>query len=338
MRSTRRRLTGAVLTLTAALAAALAGCGTGSAGSAGSAAADDSGWEFTDDLGTTVRLDEAPTRVAGLNDVLSSLWNYGVEPVASFGQTSIADDVAFEGKDLSGVEVVGSAYGQLDLEALAAADPDVIVTSVYPVDSAGTLDPAGPYYGFESVEQQEQVAEIAPIIAIAWRGSAADVIERTAELAGALGVDLDSEAMAGLRSEYDRASAELTEAAATGLTVLPVAAYPDEGFYMAKAPDDPSLRLYSELGVQFVDPGGSEFFWQVAGWETVTDHPSDVLLYSLRGAMSPEEMATQPTYQRLPAVQAQQVHPWEYLGMDYPAQTAYMEKLAGWLSEGQKVT
>ena len=32
------------------------------------------------------------------------------------------------------------------------------------------------------------------------------------------------------------------------------------------------------------------------------------------------------------------MHPWEYLGMDYPAQTAYMEKLAGWLSEGEKVT
>ena len=338
MRSTPRRLSGAALTLTAALAAgALAACGAGPDGATPGPAAD-SGWEFTDDLGTTVRLDEAPTRVAGLNDVLSSLWNYGIEPVASFGQTSIADDVAFAGKDLSGVEVVGTAYGQIDLEALAAADPDVIVTSVYPVDSAGTLDEAGPYYGFESVEQQEQVEQIAPVIAIAWRGSAADVIERTAELAGALGVDMESAEVTALRSAYERASAELTEAAASGLTVLPVAAYPDEGFYMAKAPDDPSLRLYSELGVQFVDPGGSTYFWEVAGWETVTDHPSDVILYSLRGAMSPEEMATQPTYQRLPAVQAQQVHPWEYLGMDYPAQTAYMEQLASWLAAGRKVT
>jgi iron complex transport system substrate-binding protein len=59
--------------------------------------------------------------------------------------------------------------------------------------------------------------------------------------------------------------------------VLPIAAYPDEGFYLAKAPDDPSLPLHSELGVQFVDPGGSEYFRQVAGWETVTDHPSDVM-------------------------------------------------------------
>jgi iron complex transport system substrate-binding protein len=283
VRSTRRRLSGAVLTLTAALAAgSLAGCG-GSTDDATTAA--DTGGKFTDDLGTTVRLDEAPTRVAGLNDVLSSLWNYGIEPVASFGQTSVADDVAFEGEDLSGVEVVGTTYGQ-----------------------------------------------------IAWRGSAADVIERTAELAGSLGVDLQSEEMAGLRSGFDRASAELTEAAAAGLTELPVAAYADEGFYMAKAPDDPSLRLYSEPGVQFVHPGGSGYFWEVAGWETVSDHPSDVLLHSLRGAMSPEEMATQPAYQLLPAVQAQQVHPWEYLGMDHPAQTAYMEKLAQWLSAGEKVT
>ncbi len=120
--------------------------------------------------------------------------------------------------------------------------------------------------------------------------------------------------------------------------MLPVAAYADEGFYMAKAPDEPSLRMYGELGVQFVDPGGEEYYWQTAGWEDVPQYPSDLILYSLRGAMSPEEMATQPTYQLLPAVQAQQVHPWEYLGMDYPAQTAYMEKLAGWLSEGEKVT
>ena len=62
--------------------------------------------------------------------------------------------------------------------------------------------------------------------------------------------------------------------------------------------------------MQFVDPGGTGYFWETTGWETVTDHPSDVLVYSLRGAMSPEEMAGQPTYWLLPAVQAGQVHPW----------------------------
>jgi len=330
--STRRRLTGAVLTLS--VAAVLAGCGGD--GDPGQASA--GGWEFTDDRGTTVSLDERPTRVAGLNDALSSLWNYGIEPVASFGQTSIEDDVAFEGKDLSGVEVVGTSYGEIDLEALAAADPDVIVTTVYPTDSAGTLPADGLLYGFNDVAQQEQVAAIAPIIAIAWTGSAADVIDRTVELAQALGVDPDGEEMSSMRADFDQASAALTEAASSGVTVLPIAAYPAEGVYMAKAPDDPSLHLYADLGVQFVDPGGDTYFWETVSWEKVTEHPSDVILYSLRGAMTPEEMATQPTYQLLPAVQADQVHPWEYLGMDYPAQTAYMEKLAGWLSAAGKVT
>ena len=209
MLRTSRRFTGGLLAL--GLAAGLSACG---ADAATDTAAAESGWEFTDDLGTTIALDEVPTRVAGLNDVLSSLWNYGIEPVASWGQTSIEVDVAFEGKDLSGVEIVGTSYGQIDLEALAAADPDVIVASVYPTDSEGTLDPDAPFYGFESIEQQEQVAQIAPIIGIAWRGSAAEVIERTVELAGSLGVDVDGGEVAQLREQYDAAAAELTEAAA----------------------------------------------------------------------------------------------------------------------------
>ncbi len=295
------------------------------------------GWTFTDDMGDTVTLDEPPTRVAGLNDVLSSLWNYGIEPVASFGYTALEDDVAFDGQDLDAVQQVGTGYGQIDLEQLAAADPDVIVTSVYPVDSAGTLDPASPLYGFESVEQQEQVAQIAPIIAIAWRGSAADVIERTAELAEALGADLNGAEAAAMRRDYEQASEALRAAATGGLTVLPVAAYPDEGFYMAKAPDDPSLRLYSELGVRFVDPGGSDYFWQVAGWENVPDYRSDVILYSLR-AMDPDQMRAHPTFQLLPAAQAGQVYPWKYIGMDYLAQARYMNELAGWLRDAVKVT
>ncbi|MGY1781511.1 ABC transporter substrate-binding protein [Geodermatophilus sp. SYSU D01036] len=328
------RLPGAPLALAALLAAgACAGPGTDDGAQAAAG-----GWSFTDDVGTTVELDAAPERVAGLNDVVSSLWNHGIEPVATFGQTSAADDVQFEGRDLSGVEIVGESYGQIDLEALAAADPDLIVTTVYPVDSEGTLDDTQPLYGFESLEQQEQVGRIAPVVAIAWRGSAADVIERTAELAESLGADIDGAEASAARRDYAEASAALTEAASSGVTVLPVAAYPDEGFYMAKAPDDPSLRLYSDLGVQFVDPGGDGYFWQTASWEQVPQYRSDVILYSRRGAMTPEEMAGQPTYGLLPAAQAQQVYPWEYVGMDHAAQARYMERLAGWLADAQKVS
>jgi iron complex transport system substrate-binding protein len=149
---------------------------------------------------------------------------------------------------------------------------------------------------------------------------------------------MGSDEVTAARADFEAARAELTAAAASGLTVLPVAAYADEGFYMAKAPDEPSLRMYGELGVRFVDPGGDEYYWQTAGWEDVPQYPSDLILYSLRGALSPEEMAQQPTYGLLPAAQSGQVHPWKYIGMDYAAQAAYMSELAGWLTEAQDVT
>ncbi len=332
MHPTSRRLIGGLLALAVV---GLSACSSDDDGGEDAGAA---GWSFTDDLGNTVELDEAPERIAGINDVMSSLWNYGVAPVATFGQTSTTDDVAFEGRALSDVEIVGESYGDIDLEQLAAAAPDLIVTTVYPTDSAGTLDESQPLYGLESMEQQEQLARIAPIIALAWVGSAADVIERTAELAEALGADMDSDEVTAARADFEAAGEALTAAAAGGLTVLPVAAYADEGFYMAKAPDEPSLRMYQELGVQFVDPGGEDYYWQTAGWEDVPQYPSDLILYSLRGALPPEQMAEQPTYSLLPAAQAGQVHPWKYIGMDYAAQAAYMTELADWLNGSQDVT
>ena len=83
------------------------------------------------------------------------------------GQTSIEDDVAFEGKDLSGVAMVGSAYGEIDLEALAAADPTSSSPRSTRPTRSGAIPAVAPGYGFETIEQQEQVAEIAPIVAIA---------------------------------------------------------------------------------------------------------------------------------------------------------------------------
>jgi iron complex transport system substrate-binding protein len=54
--------------------------------------------------------------------------------------------------------------------------------------------------------------------------------------------------------------------------------------------------------------------------------------------MTPEEIAAQPTAALLPAVTAGQLYPWKYIGPDYVAQAAYMEELAGYLTEAQKVT
>jgi iron complex transport system substrate-binding protein len=293
------------------------------------------GWSYTDDLGRTVTLDERPTRVAGLTDVVASLWNYGIEPVAAFGYTGISQDQRFAGRDLSGVTELGPMYGQIDLEALAAADPDLIVTHAYPVDAAGTIDTQAPLYGFADLAQQEAVARIAPIVAITMDGSAVQVIDRTAQLALALGAD--PAVVTGARADYDAAADRLRTAATSGLQVLVVAAYPAEGCYVAKAPHDPTLTAFADLGVRFVDPGGTGYYWQSVSWENVGSLAADVVLESQIDEMTAEQILAQPTFARTPAGQARQVYPWVFASMDHAAQAAYMTELAGHLASARKV-
>lgn len=314
----------------------LAACGGGTSNDRPSGREGGSGaWSFTDDTGNTVSLDRRPTRIAGLNDAIASLWNYGIVPVASFGYTALADDVNFEGKDTSEVTEVGTTYGQIDIEALAAQRPDVIVTHAYPVDSSGKLDPKKPLYGFNDLDQQKLVGEIAPIVAIAMAGAATGVVDRTVELAKSLGVTDDD--LAGPKKEYEAARDRLREVARKGLTVMAVAAYPSDGVHIAKAQDDPALRSYVELGLSYPDPGGSEYYWQSVSWENISDYRTDVVLYSLR-AMDGDAMLDQPTFAQLPAAKAGQVYPWEFSSMDYVAQARTIDNLAENLERARKVT
>ncbi|EHY88866.1 ABC transporter substrate-binding protein [Saccharomonospora azurea] len=310
----------------------LAACGGGTSnGSGGGSGA----WSFTDDMGETVTLDRRPTRVAGLNDAIASLWNYGIVPVASFGATALADDVNFQDKDTSAVTEVGTTYGQIDVEALAAQRPDVIIAHAYPVDSEGTLDPEKPLFGFNDLEQQKLVGEIAPVVAIAMAGSATGVVDRTVEFAKSLGVT--DETLAEPKRKYEAARERLRSAAESGLTVMAVAAYPNDGVHIAKAKDDPALRSYTELGLSYPDPGGSEYFWESVSWENITDYRTDVVLYSLR-AMDGDAMLDQPTFAQMPAAKAGQVYPWEFSSMDYVAQARTIDNLAANLEKSRKVT
>ncbi|MEU3273510.1 ABC transporter substrate-binding protein [Saccharomonospora sp. NPDC006951] len=327
---TRRRFLGGSLALTAT--GLLAACGRGSTtGASGSGA-----WSFTDDVGATARLDAPPTRIAGLNDAIASLWNYGVTPVASFGYTSLDDDVNFAGKDLGKVKQVGRTYGEIDIDALAAAQPQLIVAHAYPVDGKGTLDKEKPLYGFKDLKQQETIASIAPIVAIAMAGTAPDVVTRTTELASAVGVS--DETLGKHKKDYDAARDRLRAATASGVSAMAIAAYPSDGVHIAKAPDDPALRSYTELGLQYPDPGGDGYYWQQVSWENIGDHRTDVVLYSIRDGLGAEELRKQPTFAKLPAARAGQLYPWEFSSMDYVAQARTLNQLAENLEKARKVS
>ena len=309
-------------------ATALAGCGSdGAAATDGDATPDQGPWSYTDDLGQTIELDQAPVRIAAYGDEAAALWNFGITPVALFHYMDPGQDPTFEDLDLSETEVVGTAYGEINLEQLAAAQPDLIVTTTYDGDTPDEM------YGFKDKAQLAKVKAIAPVVGVEQSGSALDVIATNEELAASLGVDVGSGSrVAEDRAAFEEASEQLTEAADGGKTVLPMYAE-DSGLYVVIARDDPAMHYFQDLGVQFEATGGpDDYYWEILSWENADKYDPDLVLNSQRGSYPTEQLQEQPVFGRLPAVKDGDIQPWKYRSMDYPSLTSYMQELAGWLS------
>jgi iron complex transport system substrate-binding protein len=191
--------------------ALLAGCG-----GASTSGGDGDGWTFTDDLGVTVRLDEAPKRIVAQVSAAATLWDYGVRPVGVFGPQRRADgtrESVIGDVDLDMVKSVGGEeFGQFNVEALAALKPDLIVTVTYePSLEAARYDP----YWYVPAESQDEIQAVAPIVAIGITGDPLDkTLARFSELAEALGADLDEPEIAAEKDRFDASSKALTTAAA----------------------------------------------------------------------------------------------------------------------------
>jgi iron complex transport system substrate-binding protein len=315
----------------------LSACSSGS--EAGTPSTDSAAgeWSYTDATGTTVTLDHTPERVASFADYAVGLLSYGIDPVAVFGRFDVAGDTRFGEYDISDTAVVGNSYGEIDLEALAGAAPDLIVTGIYPTDREGTLDLEGPFYGFADVEQQEQLEKIAPVVAIEVGGKGIDVIESLAGLAEDLGASPDT--IADAKAEYDAAAAELTAAAAES-DVEVTQMYADaDGVYVVKPQDEPETQLYSELGVKYTDLNpDTDYYWDIYSWENAGQMMTgDVLLVNNEGYQE-AELLEQPTFASHPALAADQVHDgWVGAALDYHSQAEHMTELAEILRESKKL-
>jgi iron-desferrioxamine transport system substrate-binding protein len=313
---------------------ALAACSSG-AGAPASSAPAASGWSYTDDTGATITLDHKPERIAGFADQVLSLLSYGVKPVAVFGRVDVKSDPRFAGYDLSDVKIVGNAYGEIDLEALAEAEPDLIVTAVYPSDRQGTIDAKSPYYGLKDLEQQKKVLEIAKVAAVKVGGKGLDVIASNAKLALALGADQAK--VDGDKATFDAASGRLTAAAASGLEVTVMYADAD-GVYLVKPEDEPQTQLHKSLGVKLTElrPDGYHY-WDIYSWENAGKAMTgDIILLSAEGYQV-DDLKKQATFAKHPALTAGQVHPNVYTSMDYSSQAKLMDQLATWLGQSKKV-
>jgi len=312
----------------------LAGCASASSGGSATAASEGP-WTYTDDLGTTVTLDHQPTKIAGLTDVLASLINYGIDPVAAFGWSSVEDDPRFENYDTSTITTLGATYGEIDEEKLVTTAPDLIVTTVYPTDEKGTLDDSQPLYGFNDLTQQETIEKIAPVVAIYMGGDGSDVIDSVTALATALGADQAT--MDTAKAAYDTASQTLKDAAAAS-NVTVTSMYADaDGVYVVKPDDEPVTQLYESLGVTFFDPTPEGYYWGIYSWENAGQVGGDLILLQDDG-YSEDEVLKQPTLAGTPAFEAGQVEVYSNPGLDYVSQAAFMTQLAQYITDAQVVS
>jgi iron complex transport system substrate-binding protein len=328
-----------LLTAVAASALLLAGCSsTGasdSAGSGSSSAADGGAWSYKDATGTTVKVDHTPKRVVVLNDIAISFVEYGLHPVGTFGQIPMTQDKRFDGLDTDGITQLGTAYGDIDLEKLAALKPDLVVTSVYPKDEQGTLDSSEPGYGFKDTAQQKQIQAIAPVAQVKWGGKGLDVIKDITGLAESLGAEQSKVDAAEKR--FDTAKTKLeTAAKESDLTV--VSMYADgDGAYVTRPADEPTLQMYTDFGVDLVNPKPKGFYWGIYSWENAGQITGDVILLSQQGYQV-ADLEKQPTFADNKALVAGQVHSWTFPALDYASQADYMTDLAGWLSDSKKLS
>jgi iron complex transport system substrate-binding protein len=270
-------------------------------------------WEFTDDAGQTITADTMPTRIIAQEDAAAALWSFGIRPIATYGYQPLSENPQFEGVDVSGVDTVGEAFGEINIEKIAALDPDLIVTSLWPSEG-----PAGG--GFKNENQKETIAGIAPIAELQANVPFSDLIGRYQDLAVALGADLGSEEVAASLERYEAASSAFGEvvAAHPDLRVLAVSPTTDQ-LYVGMPTCCSDLQDYAADGMEFVIPDPDlRGDWDTLSWEEVDRYGADVVLYDARaGVPTPEQLDQDvPTWGLIPAVEADQLAPW-FVGTTY---------------------
>ncbi|HET9470689.1 MAG TPA: hypothetical protein VFO24_06255, partial [Usitatibacter sp.] len=171
---TRRRL---LATGVAGGVALLAGCG--------SRTQRETGWTFVDDRKRAVRLKRRPTRIVAYTTAAAALHDWGVTPVGVFGDDP-REDPSLARFPWNKAQIIGSVYGEIDIEALQSLKPELIVSRWYPPPTDT------PVFGFKDLKQERTIGSLVPIVGMNGRVVATTQIARFGDLAAALGVSRTS--------------------------------------------------------------------------------------------------------------------------------------------------
>ncbi|WP_406100469.1 ABC transporter substrate-binding protein [Streptomyces canus] len=294
------------------LGAVLAACGDDDSGSEGSSkettAAKSGPWTFKDDRGTTVKLDEVPTKIVAFVGVAAALHDYGIEVKGVFGPTKTKDgkaDVQAGDMDVSKLTVFGNVWDQFNVEQYAAFAPEVLITTTF--DSAGTL-------WYVPAASASKIAKLAPSVAVSvYDRQITTPLQRVWELAESLGADMTAAKVTDAKKRFEAASERLRTAAKAhpDVKVLAGSAAQDV-FYVSGTNLSIDLEYFKALGVNFVEPPASALkasggWYESLSWENVDKYAADIIMMDDRTATIQPADITEATWKKLPAVKAGQV-------------------------------
>ena len=282
-------------------------------------------WTYTDGGGKTVTLPEAPKRIVAHANVAAGLIPLGIRPVGIYVDGPVKDDPSLRGLDLTGIEILGEAWGEIDIEKLAAAQPDIIIAEYWPLEKA--------YSGMESgAADGSLIEQIAPVAGPIQGNSTEALIKDYEALATLLGSDLSDPAIAADKAKFEASKAAFQAAvkAKPGLDVLAVWAGTD-ALYVASAAGAAELSDFVAWGLDVISPevADDRGYWETVSWETVDKYQPDLVLVDDRAGPATRATAEgQPTWKTIRAVEKGQVGDWPAFWMrNYKVYAEQLDKL-----------
>ena len=282
-------------------------------------------WTYTDGGGKTVTLPDTPKRIVAHANVAAGLIPLGIRPVGIYVDGPVKDDPSLRGLDLTGIEILGEAWGEIDIEKLAAVEPDIIIAEYWPLENA--------YSGMESgAADGTLIEQIAPVAGPIQGNSTETLIKDYEALATLLGADLSDPAIAADKAKFEAAKAAFQAAlkAKPGLDVLAVWAGTD-ALYVASADGSAELSDFAAWGLDIISPevADDRGYWETVSWETVDKYQPDLVLVDDRSGPATRATAEgQPTWKTIRAVEKGQVGDWPAFWMrNYRVYAEQLDKL-----------
>ncbi|MDV3251146.1 ABC transporter substrate-binding protein [Devosia sp. BK] len=262
-------------------------------------------WTYTDGTGQSVTLDAVPQRIIASQDAAAGLIPLGIRPVGIYADSPVDAAKALEGLDLTGIEIIGQAWGEVDIEKAAALEPDLVLAEWWDRNST--------WSGGEDVVAT--LSQLAPITGVSAGDSIVGMIEDYETLAQSLGADLSAPAIAENKAAFETALADFKTAieAKPGLTALAVYAG-DDALYVADPAGAAELLDMQSWGLTIVKPEGVDAagnnYFETVSWENADRYPADLILVDNRAESTLATALAQPTWTLMKAAEAGQVAEW----------------------------